>query len=41
MNDFGKKTIGCKKFDSNGDFIMQWGTVGRDDGQFMNPTDIY
>jgi DNA-binding beta-propeller fold protein YncE len=26
-----------QKFDSNGNFITKWGTVGTGDGQFMNP----
>ena len=39
VNDFGENNR-VQKFDSNGNFIMQWGTVGRNDGQFMNPSDI-
>ena len=26
-----------QKFDSNGNYITQWGTLGSSDGQFTNP----
>ena len=39
VNDFGENNR-VQKFDRNGNFIISWGKVGRDDGQFMNPTDI-
>ena len=29
-----------QKFDSNGNFITKWGTVGSGDGQFNEPTGI-
>ena len=34
--DFGNNRI--QKFDRNGKFIMQWGSLGHGNGQFYNPT---
>jgi DNA-binding beta-propeller fold protein YncE len=36
VSDFGENNR-IQKFDSNGNFLTEWGTTGSGDGQFINP----
>src|SRR5918997_981080 len=39
VGDFGENN-NIQKFDSDGNFILNWGSPGSADGQFTNPADI-
>lgn len=38
VTDYGNKRV--QKFDAHGDFVLEWGSSGRGDGQFHYPTGI-
>ena len=38
VSDYGNKRI--QKFDAGGEFVLEWGSSGRGDGQFHYPTGI-
>jgi tripartite motif-containing protein 71 len=39
VGDFGENNR-IQKFDSNGNFLVKWGTPGTGNGQFVNPADV-
>ena len=38
VTDYGNKRV--QKFDASGEFVLEWGSSGRGDGQFHHPTGI-